>query len=328
MIPHEVNLEERTSSAHEVFRLAHLSDPHLISPSGVRVGELLNKRVYGLLSWHLHRHAEHRDEVLAALREDMQAAKPDHVVLTGDLTHLGLPGEFLEARALLRSLGPPSKVMVVPGNHDAYVATDWESTFHLWADYMASDADRDPPRAGTEDPRNFFPTVRVRGAIALIGVSTAYPTPPFLATGSIGKVQLEKLAGILDETRSRRLVRVVLIHHPPVPGAVRWRNRLTDQEVFHALLARHGAELILHGHTHRTCRGHLETPWGRVSVIGVPSASALGRTVHRRARYHLFRLIRSAGGFEMFLTVRVYSPTERRFIEEGEQRVVLPLPPG
>jgi 3',5'-cyclic AMP phosphodiesterase CpdA len=328
MISNRLNLGDKPSSTHEVFRLAHLSDPHLISSSGVRVRDLLNKRVYGYLSWHLRRHAEHRDEVLAALREDMQAAKPDHVVLTGDLTHLGLPGEFLEARELLRSLGPPSKVMVVPGNHDAYVATDWERTFHLWADYMASDADQDAPKAGKEDPRNAFPTLRVRGAIALIGVSTAYPTPPFLAIGSIGKVQLEKLENILAETRRRRLVRVVLIHHPPVPGAVRWRNRLTDQEAFRALLARHGAELILHGHTHRTCIGHLETPWGRVSAIGVPSASALGRTARRRARYHLFRLMRSAGALEMLFTVRVYSPTERRFVEEGEQRVPLPLPPG
>jgi 3',5'-cyclic AMP phosphodiesterase CpdA len=328
MLSNKLNRGDSPSSAHEVFRLAHLSDPHVISSSGVRLRELLNKRVYGYLSWHLRRHAEHRDEVLAALREDLAFTDPDHIALTGDLTHLGLPSEFLEAQALLQSLGPPSKVMVVPGNHDAYVATAWERTFRLWSDYMASDADQDSPRTGKEDPRAGFPTLRVRGDIALIGVSTAYPTPPLLAIGSIGKGQLEKLSRILDETGRRRLVRVVLIHHPPVPGAVRWRNRLTDQEAFHALLARHGAELILHGHTHRTCSGHLETPWGRVSVIGVPSASALGRTARRRARYHLFRLMRTAGALEMLLTVRAYSPTEQRFVEEGEQRVPLPLPPG
>lgn len=321
------NLGDKLPSKHEVFRLVHLSDPHLISTSGVRLRELLNKRVYAYLSWHLHRHAEHREEVLAALLKDMQSTKPDHIVLTGDLTHLSLPSEFRQARELLQALGPPSKVMVIPGNHDAYVATAWERTFRLWSDYMASDADQVSPGAG-RDHRIVFPTLRVRGAMALIGVSTAYPTPPFLATGSIGKVQLKKLENILEETRRRHLVRVVLIHHPPVPGAVSWRKRLTDQAAFQALLARHGAELILHGHTHRTYLGHLETPWGRVFSIGVPSASSLGRTAHRRARYHIFRLMRSAGGLEMLLAVRVYSPTERRFVDEGEQRVPLPQPTG
>ena len=320
-------MEDKLSSKHQVFRLVHLSDPHLISTSGVRVRELLNKRVYAYLSWHLHRHAEHREEVLDTLLKDLQSTKPDHIVLTGDLTHLGLPSEFHQARELLQALGPPSKVMVIPGNHDAYVATAWERTFCFWSDYMASDADQVFPEA-VKDHHIVFPTLRVRGPMALIGVSTAYPTPLFLATGSIGKGQMKQLGNILDETRRRRLLRVVLIHHPPVPGTVSWRKRLADQVAFQALLARHGAELILHGHTHRTCLGHLETPWGRVFSIGVPSASALGRTVRRRARYHVFRLMRSAGGLEMLLTVKVYSPTERRFVDEGEQRVPLPQPTG
>ena len=293
----------------------------------MRVRELLNKRVYAYLSWHLHRHAEHHGDVLDALLQDLQSTKPDHIVVTGDLTHLGLPSEFRQARELLQSLGPPSKVMVIPGNHDAYVATAWERTFRLWSDYMASDAEQDFS-GKVKDYRIVFPTLRVRGNMALIGVSTACPTIPFLATGSIGKGQLKKLGNILDETGRRGLLRVVLIHHPPGPGTVSWRKRLSDQTAFQALLARHGAELILHGHTHRTCLGHLETPWGRVFSIGIPSASSLGRTAHRRARYHVFRLIRSVVGLEMQLTVRVFSPTEQRFVNEGDQRVPLPQPIG
>ncbi len=64
----------------------------------------------------------------------------------------------------------------------------------------------------------------------------------------------DQLENILDETRRRKLVRVVLIHHPPVPGIVSRRKGLADQTAFQSLLARHGAELILHGHTHRTVR--------------------------------------------------------------------------
>lgn len=322
------NVEDKLPTKHEeIFRFVHLSDPHLFTTSGVRIRDLLNKRAYAYFSWHLHRHAEHCEDVLAALLKDLQSTKPDHIVVTGDLTHMGLPSEFRQARKLLQALGTPSKVMVIPGNHDTYVATDWEHTFRLWSDYMASDTDQDFS-GKVKDHRIFFPTLRIRGVMALIGVSTAHPTAPFIATGSIGKTQLKRLGNILDETRSKNLVRVVLIHHPPVSKGVSWRKRLTDQTEFRAIMARHGAELVLHGHIHHTCLGDIETPWGKVFSIGVPSASSLGRTEHRRARYHLFRLLRTDAGLEMQLTVKVYSPPAGCFVNEGGQRVPLPQPVG
>lgn len=322
-----LDFEHKFLPGHKLFTLAHLSDPHLFSPNGVRVRELLNKRLYGYLSWRLHRRYEHCDEVLSALLVDVRSAEPDHIVLTGDLTHLGLPGEFLMARKLLRSLGPPSKVMVIPGNHDTYVTSAWEHTFGLWSDYMASDPDHQAsPGAAAgagKDLLTIFPTLRVRNGIALIGLSTAMPTPLFFAVGRIGKAQMKKLENILSETRRRGLLRIVLIHHPPLSGAISWRKRLTDQAAFQALLKRQGAELILYGHTHYTSSGHLETPFGRVLSIGVPSASALGRTEQRRARYHLFHLMQNDDRLELFLSVRVYLPVEQRFVDGGSQRIIL-----
>ena len=137
------------------FTLAHLSDPHLSSPNGVKIKELLNKRMYGYLSWRINRRFEHHNSVLSALLEDMHSTKPDHIVLTGDLTHLGLPREFLKARALLHSLGPPSKVTLIPGNHDTYVSSSWEHTFRLWEDYMTSDAEQVSTGPGKEPLYDF-----------------------------------------------------------------------------------------------------------------------------------------------------------------------------
>jgi 3',5'-cyclic AMP phosphodiesterase CpdA len=317
----------RNDMKHAPFVLAHLSDPHLFSPSGVRVSDLLNKRIYGYLSWHLRRHREHRGEILAAMLKDVRAAKPDHIALTGDLTHLGLPSEFREARELLRSLGPPSQVTVIPGNHDAYVATSLRGPVRFWSEYMASDPDLGS-RKGEATSGTVFPLLRIRGSVAVIGVSTAHPSGPFLAVGSVGREQLEKLEDVLAETGRRRLFRVVLIHHPPVRGAVSWRKRLTDYRAFQLLVVRCGAELILHGHTHRTFEGHVETPRGKVSCFGTPSASALGRTAWRRARYHLFRLVGKENRLELFLSVRVYSPRQKQFVEEGERQVFLPQTSG
>ena len=313
---------DKLGSQDQEFTLAHLSDPHLTSLGSVRVRDLLNKRLYGYLSWRLRRSAEHRGEVLAALLEDLGCTRPDHMAVTGDLTHLGLPHEFREARAFLRTLGPPANVTVIPGNHDVYVDTPWDRTFELWRDYMTPDEDqRHSPMTGNS---SLFPFVRVRGPLAVIAVSSARPTLPFLAVGSIGLRQRERLETILAETGRRGLLRVVLIHHPPVSGIVSWRKRLTDQTAFRSIVGRHGAELILHGHTHRIFSQYLETPWGKIFCAGVSSASSIGRSRRRRARYHLFRFIHDAEELKVSLSVRVYAPSERRFVEENLQGVSLP----
>jgi 3',5'-cyclic AMP phosphodiesterase CpdA len=294
----------------DTFVLAHLSDFHLGFPDGVGVRELLNKRVLGYLMWRLRRRAEHRPEVLGALVSDLRDMRPDHIVVTGDLTHLGLPAEFLRARQWLSALGPPSQVTVVPGNHDAYVRDAWGRPVAQWADYMVSDGVSSPdPMA----PLGLFPTVRIRGPFAVIGVCTARPSLPLLAVGTIGRAQLARLEKVLETTSRQDLYRIVLIHHPPVSGTVTWHRRLTDSAAFREVLARQGAELVLHGHAHRTFMHQLSTPAGKVPVIGVPSASALGRTAGRGSRYHLYHLRRGDHSWDLRIAVRAYPFNEKSY---------------
>jgi 3',5'-cyclic AMP phosphodiesterase CpdA len=118
----------------------------------------------------------------------------------------------------------------------------------------------------------------------------------------------------------------VLIHHPPVDDTVSWRKRLTDASDFRSVLDQHGVELILHGHAHRSSLNHLATSAGTAPAIGVPSASALGSTSSRRARYHLYRFKANPRGWEMVVTIMCYSPEQRAFTEESEKDVVLPRP--
>jgi 3',5'-cyclic AMP phosphodiesterase CpdA len=305
-------------AAKDTFTLAHISDPHLSSPKGLRLREMLNKRALGYASWLLRRRAEHRNEVLSALLRDLAATRPDHIVVTGDLTRLGLPAEFRVAGQWLRTLGPPSQVSIIPGNHDAYVSAEWKRTFALWTDYMRSDTTGRGDDPGGNS-RILFPTYRVRWKAALIGVSTAQPCGPLLAVGRIGGAQLERLERMLSDAGRQGLFRVVLIHHPPLPGVVAWRKRLTDGTAFRSVLARKGVELVLHGHRHSTSMRWFKTLAGRAMAIGVPSASALGATPERRARYHLYRLAQKVDGWDVFLSLRRYSKTENRFREEGEK---------
>jgi len=115
-----------------------------------------------------------------------------------------------------------------------------------------------------------------------------------------------------------------LLHHPPQPAAVKWRKRLIDGAALRAVLARHGAELVLYGHAHYPLRAQLATPAGGVPAIGVPSASALGHKPGRRAQYHLYRVSRTAAGWELQVSVRTYALTGDRFVTEREERLSLP----
>ena len=88
----------------------------------------------------------------------------------------------------------------------------------------------------------------------------------------------------MRETREE--VRVVLIHHPPVDGGGGIRN-LGDHRDLAAILAREGAELLLHGHSHSISRKSMPGPKGPIPVLGICSASSIGRNPRRRAAYYL-----------------------------------------
>jgi 3',5'-cyclic AMP phosphodiesterase CpdA len=247
----------------------------------------------------------------------VRAARPDHVVVTGDLTHLGLPHEFLQARHWLDALGPAAAISVVPGNHDVFPPGGWERTLGQWAPFFASDpghADGAPAA---------FPSVRVRGPAAFVGLSTARRSAPLLAVGEVGPRQLDRLARILADARREGLFRVVLLHHPPLPGAAARRKRLLDAASLRRVLETEGVELVLHGHTHRASIGRLDTATGTAPVVGVSSASATGPAPAHLARYHLYRLELGPDGCQIWLASRVVLPATSRFVPDGPPRPLL-----
>jgi len=301
----------KTGPASAAFTLIHISDFHLCRPAGVHPSRFLNKRALSYLSWEIRRRREHRGEVLVALIHAVRTMAVEHIAVTGDLTQLSLPPEFDQARLYLQALGPPENVFVVPGNHDALVPTRWDDGYARWADYMAPDS------AGSAPP-GFYPTLRIRGLIALIGLSTAHPTRPLSAAGSIGAAQAARCADILSETARRGLYRILLIHHPPIPNAVSRHKRLTDVERVYSLIRQHGAELILHGHSHRRSRADLPGPVARVPVLGISSASAASRDPLLRAVFRVFRISRTSAGWSTTCQDHAYDHGSGQFIPEPE----------
>ncbi len=288
---------------------AQISDPHLSSLEGVHARDLLNKRVLGYLSWSRRRRFEHRPEVLAALQRDLRQFELDQVLVTGDLTHVGLPQEFRQALAWLRGLGHPRDVALIPGNHDASVAAPWADTFALWRDYMASDTQG----RGPDSLATLYPSLRVRQDIAFIGLTTANPKPPFMATGTAGAEQLGRLPALLDAARARGQFRVIYLHHSPMPGKDKWRKRLTDATQVQAVIANHGAELVLNGHGHRSHYDEIDTVHGKVPLIAIPSASALGRHGNNVASYNCYGVARRETGWQLEVKSRVFQRQSGEF---------------
>jgi 3',5'-cyclic AMP phosphodiesterase CpdA len=279
----------------------------------------LNKRVFGLFSWRVRRRRIHRPEVLGALLDDLKRQSPDHVAITGDLTNVALEQEFLAAASCLARLGSPDWITLVPGNHDAYVAVEASRSWDRWAEFMRSDAASDPTRRAAPTAED-FPMLRVRGEVALVGLCSAQPTGLFQASGTIGSAQLARLGERLRELRGRGLCRVVLVHHPPTDEGLPRRRRLLDSAELRAVLAREGAELVIHGHRHRTALGQLQGPEGPIPVAGVRSASDIGESEHKRAQYHLYRIERAHGSrFRLSLSIRGYDVARGDVVDEGER---------
>jgi 3',5'-cyclic AMP phosphodiesterase CpdA len=275
------------------FTLAHLSDPHLPPLPVPRLADLAGKRALGYLNWTRNRRQFHTRKVLDTLVSDLQAQTPDHIAVTGDFVNLALEAEFAPALTWLESVGTPDRVTVIPGNHDAYVRATQHRFAETFGNYLRGDEAPDS---------NPFPSVRRRGPLALIGVSSAVPTPPLMATGWLGQSQLDALDRILAQLSAEQAFRVLLIHHPLRSDSR--VKRLTDSPQLLALLKQRGVELVLHGHDHIHSTMWFDGPNGNIPAIGVPSASALAHGHYSAAAYNLFSIERDDGAWRCEQRVR------------------------
>ena len=271
------------------LKIAHISDPHLSSLERVRPEELLNKRILGYLSWRFKRRRSHSREMLSRTLADLAGRQPDHLVISGDFTHLGTANECRETETWLNSIGGPDYISIVPGNHDHYIAAEFAETTGRWLAYMRSDPGEDGNAGG-------FPYLRVRGPVALIGLSSAVPTAPFLASGKLGDGQLQRLRVLLETTAQRGLFRIVVVHHGPQSSS--FRRGLTDADRLVSILSSAGAELLLHGHGHCQVHTALQAGADTIPVFGVPSASGNYTDPIKKAGYNIYQVDKHAGGWQ------------------------------
>jgi len=204
-------------------------------------------------------------------------ARPDAVVLTGDLADGGRPAEYERLHALLSPL--PMAVFPMPGNHD-----DRDEMRRVFNDHPAVAASGLTPQAPVQY------AVDVAG-VRLVCCDTTVDGHPH------GHMSLERLAW-LDATLSAApdTPTIVATHHPPFPIGIRFIDemRFVDPAEFASVISRHRQVVrVISGHVHRGAVGSLAgivsttcpstyrqlfldlTQPGRAAVTGEPAGFAI-----------------------------------------------------
>ncbi|MGD0676811.1 MAG: metallophosphoesterase [Polyangiaceae bacterium] len=223
-------------------RIVHLSDAHVLDPrpSRTRSGWSMQVR---FLSFGRPLDALGRQR---KLRRSLQTARrlgAHHVVLSGDLTEIGAPGEFETLAELLHDSGvPPEHITLVPGNHDLYSSADaWRWAL---AGPLAAFA-----RTSAGEPGKLLDI----GAACLLPIDGAFHQPVTRSAGVVSPALLETIAKHAQDPALARRPLVLVQHHPPFvrkTSAWHWIDGLIGARAMMSLLETFRHLFVLHGHLH------------------------------------------------------------------------------
>lgn len=271
------------------------------------------KRALGFANWQRYRKAVHQRHIAGLIVADAWEQGADHMAVTGDFINIGLPAEYEAARQWIEDAGPPERVTVIPGNHDVYTTLRRHAGIGLWGAWMEADG---------KTPT--FPFVKRVGHLAFIGLNSAIPRRPFLASGRLGSTQIVATAKAIADVRKEGLISVVLIHHPPLPGLSTARRGLDDAFDFALMLSQEPPDLVLHGHNHIDTLVMHPASRGQVPVIGVAAASSMKpHKAEPMAHYNLIGVSGTPANPVFTRTLRGFTAVDGPIVEISTQTLRL-----
>ena len=263
-------------------RIVQLSDIHVWEPSGLHPFDLIGKRGAGLANYRLRRRGEYSIAVLRAAIAKAVQTQPDVVLVSGDLSNLGLRSELEQARRELQPVVDAGlRLAIIPGNHDAYLKSSLAGQFEevLRDGQQADDREASP-----------YPFLMRLPSADLLCLTSAIATAPLMAYGRVGAAQFARAEAIMARREKARPL-ALTVHHPvtPTPGKRNeYHRELRDAAQLRAFASRHGAVLLAHGHNHLS---HVVRLAGGCVVSGISSSTTRREDHdHRRGeivQYHL-----------------------------------------
>src|SRR5215207_6775584 len=171
--------------------------------------------------------------ILGPLLAAIQAARPDLVAVSGDLTQRARKEEFIAAQNFLSSI--PFTKIVVPGNHDVPLYNVFSRFVRQLTRYQ---------RYITTDLSPFFADEE----IAVAGVNTARALT--VKDGRINRRQMAELRSQFESLSADR-IKIVVTHHPfDLPGGVTEGRIVGRAHQAMEVFAKCRVDLLLAGHFH------------------------------------------------------------------------------
>ncbi|MBN2093371.1 metallophosphoesterase [candidate division KSB1 bacterium] len=207
-----------------------------------------------------------------------------HFIITGDVSHLSNPDDFLALRHLLEQyeLLDSQKVSMVIGNHDIYGGV-----------YLAEDILTFPGKCKTIDyykkiqefhsyfleifentilplPDRLYPYAKKVDDVLLIGINSTMEysrlNNPFASRGKVGQKQIKGLTEIFARSEFSNLKKIVMSHHhfnkKPLESITLYKTFLHTIESYAGklekrkrlcrLLRKNKVDLVVHGHLHES----------------------------------------------------------------------------
>ena len=250
-----------------------------------------------------------------ALREALLQAKPNVVVVSGDLTQRARRLEFAAARTFLASL--PFPQIVVPGNHDVPlhdILRRWLAPLDKYRHYISSDVE--PFYADDE--------------VAIQGLSTARSLT--WKNGRINRMQVERTCTRLTGVGAD-VTRIVVTHHPfDLPGEGHGGSLVGRAEMAITAFTKCRVDMILSGHFHV---GHAAS-WARryhtldhAAILVQAGTATSSRCRDEANAWNLIRIERP----EVVIERQTWAPARERFVSSLRETFQLgeggwiPLPP-
>jgi len=191
-----------------------------------------------------------------ALEALIPSLQPDAVVISGDISQRARHGELQAARRFTMSMRRAAPTLVIPGNHDVEW---WRSPFGILG--TARRYRKYRLYFGTD----LTPTLELPGAV-LASVLTSHGVAFGSMTWNLNDMAVKGHLPDAEAGRVTRIlaqappdaVRVVVMHHNLLRGAISGRMGLARWSRAQELLKQTGAELVLCGHDHQEGCGQVE----------------------------------------------------------------------
>ena len=171
--------------------------------------------------------------IAPALSLAIAAARPDLVVVSGDLTQRARRGEFRAARRFLETLPQPQ--LVVPGNHDMplyNVMARWLNPLSRYRRFIS------------DDLQPYFEDAE----IAVLGINTARANT--FKNGRVNAGQIVHACGRFEASATGK-TRIIVTHHPfDLPQSGDAALLVGGARLAMAGFAESRVDLILSGHLH------------------------------------------------------------------------------